>query len=690
MVSFRRSILALAVLALFVGLASAQVGTPGTSPLGTALQCTANVAVPPQLRAEGVTDLIGDIVLTCTGGFNPAAGSLVSTANITVSLGTNVTSRILASGSVSEALLMIDEPGSGLPGPGPLAGQTVCSSPSSGAGLGSGCVGSVSTLGLYYNAAAGAAQICTSLTGTTCSAFSTPAPNVFQGIVSGNQVTFNGIPVLAPVTAGLTRVFRITNVRANAAGIGNLGLNGTTPLNASISISGSSSLPISNPVQIAGFIQPGLSASVKNASGGSSLTGSTPAPLSLLQCNSLNASSSGLAGSGASAILRYQENFATAFKTRVAPTASTTGLYSGPFGVPPAVQQNIPGTIYNSESGFILATPSNGTTQAGLADFGTRLRAVFSNIPTGVSVFVTTTNVLGNNANGATFGGNGGPGNFSLQPSNTTIAYMVQSETAPDFAGQAPVVNPTNTLSGGIALFQVPITNGSGEAVWEVVASNPNISETFDFGVYFQYTANPGGGSPALGSGKVNLSYAPAPGPPGTAPSSSYLAASSGPIPRFVDNSTATTLITISVCSTDLLFPFVTNENGFETGISIANTTTDPFGTGPQNGSCYIQFYGDAAPPSNTTTTAPCTSAGACTGTINSGKVFANTLSGIIGASNSFQGYAIAVCNFQLAHGFAFISDTHATNLAMGYLALVLNGGSILNVRGVTAEGLEQ
>jgi hypothetical protein len=40
----------------------------------------------------------------------------------------------------------------------------------------------------------------------------------------------------------------------------------------------------------------------------------------------------------------------------------------------------------------------------------------------------------------------------------------------------------------------------------------------------------------------------------------------------------------------------------------------------------------------------------------------------------------IAVCGFQYAHGFAFISDIGARNLAMGYLALVvpdpgLNGG---------------
>jgi hypothetical protein len=696
MVSFRRSILALAVLALFVSLASAQVGTPGTSALGTSLSCTANVAVPPQLRAEGVTELVGDIVLTCSGGVSAAPGSLIPTANITVSLGTNVTSRIINSSNVSEALLLIDEPGSGLAGTGPAAAQTVCSSGTAGAGP-TGCVGAASTgaLGLFVSPTGTMATCAVAGATTSCPAASSTgvAPNVFQGVVSGNQVIFNGIPVLAPVTAGVTRVFRITNVRANAAGVGSLGLAGTTPLQASIAISGSTSLPVTNPVLTAGFIQNGLSTSLRNSanSGGLSST-SGNSPLSFLQCNSQNNSSSGLTttNNGIAAFLRFSENFATAFKTRVAATAITTGLGGISNGAGAGiVQQNIPGTIYNSESGFIL--PTGGTQTAGLADFGTRLRAVFSNIPAGVRIFVSTTNSASFGTNQASFGGNNGVGNTLLSTNTTSIAELVQTETAPDFNGQAPIVNPTNTIAPGYAIAEVPLTAGtngnSGEAVWEVVSTNPNVTENFDFPIWFVYSANPGGGSPSLGSGRVNLSFAPAPGLPGTSPSSSYTSASSGPIPRFVDNSTASTLITISTCSTNLLYPFVTNENGFETGMSIANTTSDPFGTGAQNGSCYIQFYGDAAPSTNTTTTAPCTSAGACTGAINSGKVFANTLSGIIG-TGSFQGYAIAVCNFQLAHGFAFISDTHATNLAMGYLAIVLNGGTILNVRGVAGEGL--
>jgi hypothetical protein len=41
-----------------------------------------------------------------------------------------------------------------------------------------------------------------------------------------------------------------------------------------------------------------------------------------------------------------------------------------------------------------------------------------------------------------------------------------------------------------------------------------------------------------------------------------------------------------------------------------------------------------------------------------------------------FEGYMIAICNFQLAHGYAFISDLGSQKLAHGYLALVLNNGT--------------
>jgi hypothetical protein len=593
--NFRRWITALAVLAIFAGLASAQVNV-GSAQIGP-LQCSATVAVPPQLRAEGMTELIGDIVLTCTGGSALTPGTAVPTANITVSLGTNVTSRLIGTGNASEALLLVDEPGSAIGGAGTLLTQSVCSSPTLGAGPG-GCALAVPAVG------------------------GTVATNVFQGVVSGNQVIFNGIPILPPVSAGQGRVFRITNVRANVAGLGGGGLAGTTQLLASVSISGSTSLPVNNPVLIAGFIQSGLSVSNSNTT-------------SIAQCGGGGPSSLGT--------LVFRENFATAFKTRVAPT--TSAAYSGQLGT--GVLQNVPGTIYNSESGFITgAVPG-----AGLADYSTRLKAVFNNIPAGVRIFVSTTNVL--NANTQT------------QPAgNSTTAYaqLIVSETSPDSNGVIPLASSTTSVNTGATLLaEIPVVNSTATAVWEVVNANPSGADSLSFQFYQQFTANPGANSPPPGTATVNLSFAPTPTAAFSA-SAGAAASATLPIPRFADLSTASNIFTITVCQTSLLFPFVTSQGGFDTGIAIANTTSDPFGTRNQNGTCTMNWYGGAGSPSAVTSPS-----------IPTGTVY-TTLSST--SAPNFTGYMIAVCNFQLAHGFAFVSDIGARNLAMGYLALILPDGT--------------
>jgi hypothetical protein len=657
--NFRRTILAMAMLALFVGLASAQVITgPSTGSPAGPLQCTANVAVPNQLRSEGMTELIGDIVLTCTGGTPLAPGSAVPTANITVSLATNVTSRLLSctsgsagSGVCSEATLLIDEPNtqpSGASGVGPTAPFTPCLFPQ-GAGPG-GCTQVVSTAtagGPASNPAAGqTATACTGTSNITCTA----AANLFSGIVSANQVTFNGVPVNPPTTGGFARVFRITNVRANVSSLGGGGLAGTTQLLASISISGSTSLPVSNPVQIAGFIQSGLSTSLRNTAntgGGGNTT--------LAQC--------GGGGPIALSILRYTENFATAFKTRVAPTSADIG--SGQSG---AAVQNIPGKIYNSEGGFqpgIGASPS-----IGIADFGTRLKAVFNNVPAGVHIYVSATNVVND------FFSQG----VVQQPagnSTNSFAQLVASESG----AFAPSTGNTSITIGSTvftnSLVEIPIVNGTGTAVWEVVNTNPSAIEgqstttsgstsvtnvgTFDFGVWQSFTANPGANSPPVGQATVNMSFAPTPPVAFSAATGATAQPSTVPVPRFADTSSATNIFNIALCNTVLLFPFVTNQSGFDTGLAIANTTTDPFGTRTQAGSCTLNFYGASAPPAVNT------------GNVATGTVYVTLAST---AASGFQGYMIAVCNFQLAHGFAFVSDIGARNLAMGYLALILPDGT--------------
>jgi hypothetical protein len=657
MVSFRKWIPALTGLAIFTGMASAQVVT-------NQLQCSTNVSVTPTLRSEGFTEQTGDITLTCTGGAALQPGSIIPQVNVQIFLNTAVTSRLLPisgiTNSASEALLLIDEPGSGLPAPvpgfGPAAPQLVCGS---GGTFGSiniagstvsttagdptkGCAAVVGTTG---NALGQAVIGCTTAAGGVCTtASTTPAANIYQGIVSGNSVTFFGIPVLPPVTAGTSRVFRITNIRANATSLSGGSAAGATPVIASISISGATSLLISNPTPTVGFVQSGLSTSVGTA-------------VSLNQCTSSTRS--------ALALLTFSENFGTAFKTRVA--AMTNSTYAGQINNP---TQNVPGTIYNSESNFVTTVPlSTGT--AGLADYGTRLKAVFNNVPSGVRLFVSTANV--NNAAvpvtpPAVIGGSAA--NTAAGP---TFAQLVSSETVSDgnagVSGFFPAVPSTDTSStGNTPIVEIPVVNGSATAVWEVVNTNPNQVESLRFGVYATFTSNVAQNSPTPGTGTVNLSFAPTP-PVAFTAASAAAASSTLTIPRFVaDPNPPKNLFTINICRTVLLYPYVTNIQGFDTGLAIANTSTDPFGTGAQSGSCTLNWFQGTNNPAQGNT-----------GNIASGTVFTTLASTAV---PGFNGYMIAVCNFQFAHGFAFISDLGARNLAMGYLALVIPDPSTTSGRG--------
>jgi hypothetical protein len=690
--NFRRWITALAVLALFAGLASAQVANSGA---GTgALACTASVAVPPTLRSEGLTEMAGDIVLTCTGGAAPGYGNIpaagsstpIPTANFTVSFGTNVTSRLLSYSTVtpssqtasntSEALLLIDEPGSGLAiGPpgyaggtqniGPNAPQTPCGSGGSpyslvGAGNG-GCSEYV------YNV--GGSNVEWVASGSPSSYV--PPANMFSGVVSSNQVTFYGIPILPPASAGIARVFRITNVRINANALGGGGLAGTTQVLASISISGSTSVPVNQPVQIAGFIQSGLTVGTRNIGN----TGSLSLPNNLNQCSSATTSPV--------TILRYSENFGTAFKTRVAPTSS----YDGQSGYP--YLQNIPGAIYNSESGFVTGSIYGISNQSyvGLADYGTRLKAVFNNVPTGVRIFVSTTNVI--NLTGVS--GSGSPYTLGQPAGNSTVSYaqLVISDTAVDGNGTAPTVpaagytSPTQTCTTpGCAVLslngyaELSVVNNSASAVWEIINTNPATPENFDFGTWVTYTASSATNSPPPGTATVNMSFGPV--PPSFTATAGAAASALLTIPRFADMSSPQNIFTIVQCTTSLLFPFITNQAGFDTGFAIMNTTSDPFGTKPQAGTCAFNFYGQNAPPQFITPIIP------------SGNNTASTTYAFLASSiaPNFEGYAIAVCNFQLAHGYAFVSDLGAQKLAHGYLALILTN-AVTSTRTGNPEALE-
>jgi len=611
---FRKVVFALAVLLALAGMAAAQ----------PTFQCNVTASVPPTVRTEGFTEQTGDVVLTCAGGTAPTlppvgtTAAITSFANITVFLQAPVTSRLLSTTlNASEVLLMIDEP----------ATQVACTSPSAG----------------------GSQSVANGGCNSTLSATGAISPNVYQGVISGQSVTFFGVPIVPPASTS-PRVYRVSNIRVSATGAGGSG-GFPGQIGASVSINGAQGVPLNNPNQIVAYGQSGLTTALRNASNGGSLT----TPINLAQCVAQGADSTSAGNRPPVGYMRFTENFGSAFKTR----SITQGVAGAGNNAPAGM--NIPGQVNsNSESGFFFPSYSSGQFVAGLADHGTRLKAVFNNVPAGARIYVSfnNTNVAAN-----------------VLPTANSYAQIVATtlggELTMDYSGLPPVTPVSgDTIGTGVATVELPVVNGSASAVWEVVNSLPFQLENLDFAFAIRYTASTATNSPAPGTGTLNLSFAPTAGLSATS-----AASTNANIPRFADTSTATRLYTISPCRTVLLFPWVVNVQGLDTGIAIVNTSTDPFGTTPQAGTCTLNAYGTNAP----------------TQPINTQSVASGSYTALLASAQlpGFIGYVIATCNFQFAHGFAYISDVGTRNLAMGYLALIIpdpgTGGTGRNPTGFTA-----
>jgi hypothetical protein len=280
----------------------------------------------------------------------------------------------------------------------------------------------------------------------------------------------------------------------------------------------------------------------------------------------------------------------------------------------------------------------SGTVGALPATQGTRFTITFANVPANVSVYVplTVTAAMSGGITAAVTLVNSATGAFAAAPD-----AMAKNEPPPP----------------AIGLGAVAIANGTGTAVYEVTTDNQGAVDTFPVNVYL-----------ASGAGVV-----PAPSGAITATVSLAPIGAAADYPSFVSGSSTTTVSgsTFTACSTTLLFPFVTNQLGFDTGLAIANTSTDLLGVNKgvaidsvnaQSGTCLLTFFGANAPAAGVTTSI------VATGTAWTGA--ASTL------APGFQGYTIAQCNFQYAHGFAYVvyNLTQNNGAAMGYLGLVING----------------
>jgi hypothetical protein len=566
----------------------------------------------------------------------------VPQVNIQVFMNTNITSRIV-SDPASEALIIIDDPATG--------NQNLCPSLN-------GC------------AATGVGGSGVNFKGAT---IGSTVYNVYQARNAGTaSLSWLGVPIDPPGTTGV-RTIRITNVRANASQLGTSSTLIPTQITMFISVTPPQSLPVNNPTQTVAFVSPGLTFSLRTADNSGTTSGVT-----FLQCVSNNAAiaadntaalttSTTVGLNGISFLARFAEGFASSFKKRNVAVGASADVSPAPTAQdsPGGICNTCTGGQYFTETGFYQpAFTTNGAGKAGLADFGTRLMIRFASVPAGAQIFV------GVYENGTTAAGVAG--NPTATPPVAAVPGSRLRLVSTDASGNGAFSAVSATSGGNYA--PVSITGGSGVAVYEVMTSNPLSAETIDVPVVIAYAANTTANSPGLGTATVTGSFAPL--------STVITQSTSAPIPRFADVPTSKTGFTINACSTNLLFPFVSNTAGFDTGIAIANTSADPFGTKTQQGACILNYYG-------TTTGGGAAPAAATTDPVLPGTelVFSLMAGGdhAVKATPGFQGYIIAQCAFQYAHGFAFISDIGAQKTAEGYLALVLDSAASTLPRSKTA-----
>jgi hypothetical protein len=457
------------------------LNAPYTPPLG----CFYAGMGPNYLRAQGISEQVGDIVLYCEGGGAPTPqGKPIPEYTVAVTLNTNVTSRFMPQAtSLSEALLIVDEAFPAAPIPSyAMSGvmnpppQILCMP------LGSEC------------AETG--------TGGTPSPYQTQ-PNVFVGKQSGTSTLYWKVPIDPPTEAQGMRRIRLTNLLANASQLGMPSGANSIPIQASVSIKGAEPGPMPPGPLLVGSSLQGMTADV-------------PSPGSVPQCETHNAVL--LGGSGTAAFdfsVQAMEGFPYAFEIR------NYGTYLSGLEYPPALDaQNVLDYPYYTETGFYYPGLFTSAPTLGLADFGTRILVSFGSVSAGTKLFVPTAITMTGEY------GSGNPGG-QLQ----LVQAGPNGNSAP---GYEPVAS--TAMIGTTPVAEAYSSGTTAYAVYEVIYSLPSVVETATIPVAVAFT-----NVPAAGTVNATTSLAPL-STVGTANEASS-------IPRFANFSTAEPAYSITSCA---------------------------------------------------------------------------------------------------------------------------------------------
>ena len=440
-----------------------------------------------------------------------------------------------------------------------------------------------------------------------------PAANLAiqaQGTVSGNSVVFN--LASTPIAAAGTFTITVTNIKIDATQLpASTGV--PTAITETIFVGGAGVVPaVLSTTPAVAFVTNGIGGIKSTLS-----TDPSKGPGSNSICQSI------FSATGNFNVV-FGEGFGNSFKLQgsAAGNAAPNSWFTN-----------------NTETGYGYA-PTGGTNTA---TTGTRVKIVFNNIPANITFYVPV----------AVTATAPGTGQMVLTASETGAFSAVAGSTA----NGAPGAPDTKTAGSGTGAA-LTVSNGSATAIYEyrgvggLAAASDSTQESF--ATLVSMVASSGAVPAPAGAITATVSFAPI--------------GASANVPNFVSGASTATVngSNFTACSTTLLFPFVTNQLGFDTGLAIANTSSDLLNGGTKStaaaasGTCSLTFFGSGAP-----------AAAVPTPSVTTGTTYAATASSL---APGFQGYAIASCNFLYAHGFAFVSLNLGSNTgaAMGYLADVL------------------
>ncbi len=416
--------------------------------------------MPQVIRPNGEAELVGNVMLWCTGGVPTAAGAPVPTINVTMILDNPVRSRILNSAAgITESLMLIDYP--------EPADRRVC--------------GSDQPIGCPILGVSGGIQY---------AAPSDPGyndgqnvRNVYPGRVaqgSSSTLEWPAIPFDPPGDEGVRRLL-ITNVRVKSPGLS----GGMMPsmVTALMQIGGSLEIELLNPTPFVAFALPVIESSLQSPD---DPTVPLAGPVTLSACTAHNgelASNPGatVAPQGKSLFVQLRENFnGAAIRTRGGHWPNPDSPTAGP------VNQAALDEIHMTESGLAdpnLPASPDGLNWAGSATTGTRVMLRADNVPAGVKLYTQTSLQLVDQ-----FGEEDG-------------FRRIQLRAEADGGGEAIPVNATTALDGGLREFDVvTMPNGTRSlvALFEANKATPWAIGSFNFPIYAAFPAGVYGGSIGL------------------------------------------------------------------------------------------------------------------------------------------------------------------------------------------------